>query len=93
MKSLLRPIREQRGCLGSHLYLEVGEEDTVCLMEEWQNEEDFKNHLRSDYFKVFLGAARLLKKSSELEFKLLSQTAGIEVVEATMEMAASEELC
>lgn len=81
MQSLLRPIREQKGCLGSRLYFELGEEDKVCLIEEWQTMEDFNNHLRSEYFEVLLGAARLLSKS-ELEFKLLTQTAGIEVVEA-----------
>jgi len=81
MQSLLRPIREEKGCLGSRLYFELGEEDTVCLIEEWQAMEDFDNHLRSEYFEVLLGAARLLSKS-ELEFKLLTQSAGIEVLEA-----------
>lgn len=81
MQSLLRPIREQKGCLRSRLYFELGEEDSVCLIEEWQSMEDFDNHLRSEYFEVLLGATRLLSKS-ELEFKLLTQTAGIEVLEA-----------
>jgi quinol monooxygenase YgiN len=82
VQSLLRPMREQKGCLGSHLYFEIGEEDTLCLMEEWATPEDLKAHLQSDYFAILLGAAKLLKKSKELEFKLLKQTAGIEVVEA-----------
>ena len=81
MQSLLRPIRAQKGCLRSRLYFELGEEDTVCLIEEWQTMEDFDNHLGSEYFEVLLGAAKLLSKS-ELEFKLLTQTAGIEVLEA-----------
>jgi quinol monooxygenase YgiN len=82
VRSLLRPIREQKGCLGSHLYFEIGEEDALCLMEEWASPEDLNDHLRSDYFAILLGAAKLLKKSSELDFKLLTQTAGIEAVEA-----------
>jgi quinol monooxygenase YgiN len=81
-QSLLRPIRQQKGCLGLHLYFEIGEEDALCLMEEWATPEDLNDHLRSNYFTVLLGAARVLKKSSELEFKLLTQTAGIEAVEA-----------
>jgi quinol monooxygenase YgiN len=82
MQSLLRPIREQKGCLGSHLYFEIGDEDAFCLIEEWATPEDFNDHLRSDYFAVLLGATRILKKSSELEFKMLTQTAGIEALEA-----------
>jgi quinol monooxygenase YgiN len=82
VQSLLRPIRAQKGCLGSHLYYEIGEGDALCLMEEWATPEDLNEHLRSSYFTVLLGAARLLKNSSKLEFKLLTQTAGIEALEA-----------
>jgi quinol monooxygenase YgiN len=82
VQSLLRHIREQKGCLESHLYFEIGEENAVCLMEEWATLEDLNDYLRSNHFAVLLGAARLLKKSPEFEFKLLTQTAGIEAVEA-----------
>ncbi|MCI0660966.1 MAG: antibiotic biosynthesis monooxygenase, partial [Acidobacteria bacterium] len=82
LQSLLRDIREQKGCLGSHLYFEIGDEDAICLMEEWATREDLNDYLRSNHFVVLLGAARILKKSSEFEFKLLTQTDGIEVVEA-----------
>ena len=81
VQSLLRPIREQKGCLGSHLYFEIGEHDCLCLMEEWATPEDLDYHLRSNYFSVLLGAAKLLKKSSEIDFKLFTQTAGIEALE------------
>ena len=90
VQSLLRPIREQKGCLGSHLYFEVGDEDAVCLMEEWATPQDLNNHLRSNCFAVLLGAARLLKKSSKLEFKLLTQTAGLDTLEAIHERVSSE---
>ena len=82
VQSLLRPVREQKGCLGSRLYFEIGEEDSLCLIEEWATPEDLNDHLQSDYFAILLGAAKLLKKSMDLEFKMLTQTAGIEVVEA-----------
>ena len=82
VQSLLGPIRAQKGCVGSHLYLEIGDEEALCLMVEWATQEDLYDHLQSNYFVVLLGAARLLKRPAELEFKLLTQTAGIEAVEA-----------
>lgn len=83
VQSLVGPIRAQKGCLGLHLYVEIGGEEALCLIEEWATKEDLDEHLRSDYFAVLLGAARLLlEQPSELEFKLLRETAGMEVVEA-----------
>jgi len=83
VQSLLEPIRAQRGCLGLHLYHEIGGEEALCLIEEWATKEDLDEHLRSNYFAVLMGAARLLLENpSELEFRLLTETAGMEVVEA-----------
>jgi quinol monooxygenase YgiN len=83
VQSLIGPISEQRGCLGLHLYTEIGGEEALCLVEEWATQEDLDEHLRSDYFAVLLGAARLLlEKPSELEFRLLKETAGMEIVDA-----------
>jgi quinol monooxygenase YgiN len=82
LRSLLCPIRNQFGCLGSHLYLEIGDENAFCLIEEWESQEDLDNHLRSSDFAVLLGAINLLKGPSEMEFKLLLPTAGIEAVAA-----------
>ena len=83
VQSLLAPIRSQRGCLGLRLYSELGGDAALCLIEEWATEGDLNEHLRSNYFSVLLGASRmLLKKTSELEFRLLTPTAGMEVVEA-----------
>ena len=83
VQSLLDPMRAQRGCLGLHLYREIGGKEAICLIEEWATPEDLTEHLRSNHFVVLLGAARLLLESpSELEFRLLTKTAGMEVVEA-----------
>jgi len=80
--SLLRSIKRQKGYLGSNLYLDLGNDDAVCLIGEWETQEDLNNHLRSDDFALLFGAINLLKKTSEIEFRVLTPTAGLEVVEA-----------
>ncbi|MCI0660438.1 MAG: antibiotic biosynthesis monooxygenase [Acidobacteria bacterium] len=85
VRSLLRPIRGQKGCLGSYFYYDLGDEDALCLIEEWETQEDLNNYFRSDSFAVLFGAINLLKKTSELEFRLLTPMAGIEAVEAARE--------
>jgi quinol monooxygenase YgiN len=82
VRSLLRSIRRQKGYLGSNLYLDLGDDDAFCLVGEWETQEDLINHLRSDDFAVLFGAINLLKKTSEIEFRVLTPTAGLEVVEA-----------
>ena len=82
VRSLLRSIRRQKGHLGSNLYLDLGDDDAFCLIGEWETQEDLNNHLRSDDFAVLFGAINLLKKTSEIEFRVLTPTAGLEVVEA-----------
>jgi quinol monooxygenase YgiN len=81
-QSLTDSIRSQKGCLNFHYYLEMGDENAVYLIEEWETQADLDNHLLSRDFAVLFGAINLLRGSSELEFKLLSPTAGIEAIEA-----------
>src|SRR5262247_3234737 len=85
VRSLLRNIQGQKGCLGSHLYSELGDEDALCLIEEWETQEDLNNYFRSDDFAILFGAVNLLKKSSAIEFRLLTPMAGIEAVESARE--------
>lgn len=82
LRSLLNPIKNQKGCLGSHFYFEDGDENTLCLIEEWESQTDLDNYLRSNDFAVLIGAVNLLRGPSEIDFKLLAPMAGIEAVEA-----------
>jgi len=79
-QSLTESIRKQKGCLSYHYYLEMGDENAVCLIEEWETREDLDNHLLTRDFAVLFGASSLSRDSSAIDFKLLSPTAGIEAV-------------
>jgi quinol monooxygenase YgiN len=81
-QSLTDSIRNQKGCLNYRYYLEMGDENAICLIEEWETQADLDNHLLSRDFAILFGAINLLRGPSEIEFKLLSPTAGIEAVEA-----------
>ena len=52
------------------------------LVEEWETEEDWDNHLQSRDCAVFLGAVSVLCRPASVEFKLLSYLAGIEAIRA-----------
>jgi quinol monooxygenase YgiN len=77
--SLRERLEKVRGCLSARLYLEVGDENSYVLMEEWASREDWNRHLQSEEFAVLLGAIRVLS-SSRFDFKLLAPTDGIEAI-------------
>lgn len=80
--TLLTPVKNEKGCLSSNFYLDSADTNCAMLIEEWEAEEDWKNHLRSRDCAVFLGAVRVLCGPANVEFKLLSYVAGMEAIEA-----------
>jgi len=82
ISTLLTPIRSERGCLSSRFYFDSADSNSAILVEEWETEEDWDNHLRSRDCAVFLGAVSVLCRPASVEFKLLSYVAGIEAINA-----------
>ena len=80
--TLLNPIKKEKGCLGSHLYLDSADSNSMILIEEWAAEEDWTNHLRSRDCAVFFGAVGVLCGPAGVDFKVLSYVGGIEAITA-----------
>ena len=80
--TLLTPMKNEKGCLGSHFYLDSADSNSVMLVEEWEAEEDWANHLRSRDCAVFRGAVRVLCRPASVEFQVLSLVGGIEAITA-----------
>jgi quinol monooxygenase YgiN len=80
--TLLTPVMNEKGCLSSRFYLDTADTNSAMLVEEWDTQEDWDNHLRSRDCAVFLGAVSVLCQPASVEFKLLSYVAGIEAITA-----------
>ena len=50
----------------------------VLLLEEWESERHWRDHLQSREFAVFVGAMILVEKPVAVEFKLLSEMLGVD---------------
>ena len=88
--TLLNQIRNEKGCLSSRFYLDSADTNCAMLVEEWETEEDWDNHLQSRDCAVFLGAVSVLCRPASVEFKLLSYVAGIEAITAARTNQALE---
>ena len=73
-------IRMEKGCRRCDFCQNVEKEDELCLLEEWDTEESFMSHLKSERFKVLRGAMNLLKEPYEMMFHTVSHPARLEKV-------------
>jgi len=82
ISTLLTLVEKEKGCLGSHFYLDSSDGNSAMLIEEWEREEDWSNHLQSRECAVLLGAVSALCGLASVDFRLLSYVAGIEAITA-----------
>lgn len=77
---LTQRIRSEKGCLNYRLYEEMGNENSLILIEEWEAEAHWIEHRNGDNFSVLLGLVSVLSIPAKIDFKLLSQVGGNEVI-------------
>jgi len=77
---LTQRIRSENGCLNYRLYEETGNENSLILIEEWEAEASWVEHRKGVNFSVLLGLVSVLSIPAKIDFKLLSQVGGNEVL-------------
>jgi len=65
---LIPLMREEKGCLNSYVHMDTEDNNVLTLIEEWETRADVDTYKQSDYFRVLLGAMKLLTESSEIKF-------------------------
>src|SRR5689334_20494577 len=72
----------RNGCRSCRVYRELGDEEAVIVIQEWDSKIQLDKHLRSDEFAVMVGAMSLLEQPDTVEFQVLDQVEGSRSVEA-----------
>ena len=75
---LIGSIRTEKGCKRCDFCQSIEDENELCLLEEWDTQENLKNHLKSGRFKVLRGAMNLLREPYEIMFHTVSKSTGME---------------
>ena len=81
-RSLSDSNRCANGCKSCRIYREIGNEEAVIFIQEWDSRNHLDKHLRSDEFAVMVGAMSLLEQPDTVEFQVLDQVDGSRSVEA-----------
>ena len=78
--SLIGSIRAEKGCKRCDYYQSIEDENELCLLEEWDTQENLKTYLKSRQFSVLRGAMSLLKEPYEMMFHTVFHPAGIKEI-------------
>ena len=78
--SLSSSIRMEKGCQRCDFCRSIEDENRFFLLEEWDTQENLKNHLKSEHFKVIRGAMNLLQEPYETMFHTVFRPAGMEKI-------------
>lgn len=81
-RSLSDPTQCGIGCQSCRIYRELGNDETVIIIQEWDTKNHWDEHLRSDEFAVIIGAMSVLQKPDTVEFQVLDQLEGSRSMEA-----------
>ena len=78
--SLIGSIRTEKGCKHCDFCQSIEDENELLLLEEWDTQENLKNHLKSGRFRVLRGAMKLLKEPYKMTFHTVFHPAGMEEI-------------
>ena len=77
---LIGSIRAEKGCKRCDFYQSIEDENELCLLEEWDTQENLKTYLRARQFRVLRGAMNLLKEPYQMTFHTVFHPAGMEEI-------------
>ena len=79
MRSFLRTIRKEKGCLDFSVYQDSEKENTYILVGEWKTRQAMEKHFQSNEFELLIGAARVLGETFSMKIAEVSKTGGFEL--------------
>jgi len=80
--SMIEPAGKEKGCLSYDIFCDLEDNHVFSLIEEWETREDLNRHIRSERFSVLLGTKSLLAKPTKINIHTVSDSEGVEVVNA-----------
>jgi quinol monooxygenase YgiN len=82
LRLIMRAARAEKGLVGCHIMLDADEANTIDYEERWQSREDFDEQVRSARYTRLLALMESASERPSLEFHFISDTYGLEYVEA-----------
>ena len=81
-KSLMSAARAECGLLSCQLYQQVGNETSICYVENWQTTDDLECQIRSNRYTQLLALMETAIEQPSMEFNTVSRTQGLDYLQA-----------
>lgn len=85
IRSFQERLKQEEGFRKCTIYRDVTDESTFYLIEEWETQDHLDNHLKSDLFRVLIGALKVLSTESEVTYRMVADKRGNKFFEVTQE--------
>jgi quinol monooxygenase YgiN len=82
LKSMQALTRPKPDCICCTVYEQANDTHAVLYVEQWQTKEAFDRHVQSSMYMRLLTAIELGSDAPDIQFHVVSQTSGIEMIEA-----------
>ena len=82
LKSMQAWTRTKPDCICCTVYEQANDTHAVLYVEQWQTKEAFDRHVQSSMYMRLLTAIELGSDPPDIQFHEVSQTSGIEMIEA-----------
>ena len=79
--SLLKRIREMKGCFDCRLYRDFEVAKTLCLMTQWESQSTLSDFLKSDTYSILSGAIKQLCRNEDYTICWISKLKGFDTIE------------
>jgi len=79
MRSYLRSIRKEQGCLDFSMYRDSEKKNTYIVVGEWKTRQAMEKHFKTREFELMIGAAKVLGEAFEMNIAEVSKSGGIEL--------------
>lgn len=80
LQAILPMIRNEKGCLGCHVYRDVEDEEVLFLSAYWKSRADLEHYVRSESGGALLGAIDLLSETTKVGFNREAPCEGIDTL-------------
>ncbi|HAM50299.1 MAG TPA: hypothetical protein DCP92_06245 [Nitrospiraceae bacterium] len=72
LRSLQQNLEKEEGFSKCTFYEDASDSSKFNLIEEWDTQDHLDNYLKSDLFRVLIGALKVLSAKSEVRYRLVS---------------------
>ena len=80
-RRIVGPISVQPGCLRCFCLSDLEDENAFLFLTEWRTSVDLANHVKTREFLELLAAMDLSAQKPVMEFKTITETAGLELLD------------